>query len=268
MKENKPKLILCDVDGTLIDSTQSITPAFGKLKELISENNLCFSLASGRSLECLQMYADELEIKSPILINNGAGARADGQILWDEFFPPLCVKDAVLAADKLDMAIFMCWGDKETVFRHNAYVQNEIERYHRYNWFYIPLESEWPSLKLERVMITDPQRPGRIDEILPYLEPYADEIEIIRYDARHVDVMKKGVSKGGAIRRLANHLGIEMEDIMAIGDGVNDTEMLSMVGTGVAVGNANEALKEIADYVCTGKNTYGVIEAVRKFCAD
>lgn len=266
--KKKPKLILCDIDGTLIDRTQAVTPAFEELKTLIREHNLCFSLASARSLELQQMYIDALEIKNPVLINNGAGARVNGQVMWDEFLPPLCVKEAVLEANRRDMAIFLCWGDKETVYRHNAYIQREIDLYNRYNHFYIPLESEWPDLKLERVMITDPEKVGRVDEILPYLEPYADQIEIVRNDARHLDVMQKGITKGGAIRRLAGELGIEMEEIMAIGDGINDIEMLSMVGTGVAVGNACEELKQVADYICEAENTYGVIEAVRRFCTD
>lgn len=266
--KKKPKLILCDIDGTLIDSTQAITPAFDELKQLIRKNNICFSLASARSLELQQMYIDALEIKSPLLINNGAGAREDGRVIWDEFLPPLCVKDAVMAANERDMAIFFCWGDTETVYRHNAYIQREIDLYNRYNHFYIPLASEWPALKLERVMITDPEKVGRVDEILPFLEPYKDQLQIVRNDARHLDVMKKGITKGSSIKRLAEYLGIDLEDVMAIGDGINDIEMIRMVGTGVAVGNACLELKQAADYVCEANNTYGVIEAVRRFCAE
>lgn len=266
--KRKPKLILCDIDGTLIDSTQKITPAFNELKSLIAEHGLCFSLASARSLELQQMYIDALEIKTPLLINNGAGARKDGLVIWDEFLPPLCVKEAVLEANKKEMAIFFCWGNNETVYRHNAYIQREIDEYQRYNHFYIPLESEWPFLKLERVMITDPERIGRVDEILPFLEPYQDQLQIVRNDARHLDIMRKGITKGSAIRRLAQYCEIELEDIMAIGDGINDIEMIRMVGTGVAVGNACEELKNAADYVCHEKNTFGVIEAIRQFCID
>lgn len=267
-KKRKPKLILCDIDGTLIDATQRVTPAFAELKSLIAEHELCFSLASARSLELQQMYIDALEIKTPLLINNGAGARENGSVIWDEFLPPLCVKEAVLEANKRDMAIFFCWGDHETVYRHNAYIQREIDEYQRYNHFYIPLESEWPSLKLERVMITDPEKIGRVDEILPFLEPYQDQLQIVRNDARHLDIMRKGITKGSAIRRLAKYCKIELEDIMAIGDGINDIEMIRMVGTGVAVGNACEELKNAADYVCQEKNTFGVIEAIRQFCID
>ena len=265
-KSKSPRLVFCDVEGTLIASPEAITQAFDELKQLIEENGVKFSLASGRSYEQLKMYVDKLEIKAPVLINNGAGARVNGSVLWDDFFPAHYVKEVVEAADRLDMAVFMCDGDHEVAYRHNAYIQHEIETFGRYNHFHIPLESEWRSMQFERVMITDPQRPGRVDRLLPYLAPFADRLTIIRHDDRHIDVMHKGISKGSALRRLAEHEKIAMEDIMVIGDGLNDMEIMEQAGIGAAVANACEPLKEIADYVCSGKNTYGVIEAVRNFC--
>lgn len=260
-----PELILCDVDGTLIDSTQRITPAFDELKALLKQYDLPFTIASGRSPALIREYADYLELDRPALVNNGASAVDQGAHLWYDVFPAHLIRDAIVAADKMDMAIFMCFDGDELCYRHNAYIQREIDEYGRYNRFYIPLASEWDALQFERVMITDPERPGRIDSILPLLEGLRDRLTILRYDDRHVDVMKKGVSKGNGIRRLAAKMGVDPLKMMVIGDGVNDIEMMREVGMGVAVGNASPILKEAADYVCEARNTYGVIEALRRF---
>ena len=112
--------VLFDVDGTLIDPSEALTPAFDELHDLIKRNGLRFTLASGRSTDQLRKYLDKLEIIEPVIINNGGGARQNGAPLWDELLDPLCIKRAVLEADKLDMAIFMCDGDHETAYRHNA----------------------------------------------------------------------------------------------------------------------------------------------------
>lgn len=261
-----PRLVFCDVDGTLIDSSESITPAFDELKQLIEENEIRFSLASGRSYDQLKIYVDKLGIKHPVLINNGAGARISGQVLWDDFFPAKYVRAVVEAADRLDMAIFMCGGDHEVAYRYNVYIQREIDEFERYNHFHIPLESEWSTLQFERVMITDPQKPGRVDRLIPFLVPFAEQLTILRHDDRHIDVMRKGISKGSALRRLAEQENIPMEEILVIGDGLNDMEIMEQAGVGAAVANACEPLKEIADYVCREKYIYGVIEAVRNFC--
>lgn len=262
----KPKLVICDVDGTLIDPTQRITPYFDELAELLHTGGVRFTLASGRSTAQMQQYMDKLDIREPVLINNGAGARQAGKALWDETFDAMCVKRAILKANEMDMAIFMCEGDDELIYRHNAYIQHEIDEFQRYNHFYIPLEREWPQLRFEKVMITDPKKPGFVDEVLPQLEAFRSQLNVYRYDDRHLDIVKKGVSKGGAILRLAKLLGIAPEEIMAIGDSLNDMEMFQTVGLGVAVGNAKPELKARAGYCCERSYTAGVIEAVKKFC--
>lgn len=264
----KPQLVICDLDGTLIDPTERITPYFDELAHLLRENRVRFSLASGRCYDQLLPYIRKLEICEPVIINNGGGARQNGGALWDELFEARLVRDAVLAADKLDMAIFMCGGDTELAYRHNAYIQRDIDNFGRYNWFHIPLASEWETLRFEKVMITDPEKPGRVERILPYLEPYRELLQIYQYDSRHLDIMKAGVTKGGAIVRLGERLGIAMENVMVIGDSLNDVEMLREAGTGAAVGNAKEELKRQADYVCQASYTAGVVEAVRRFCTD
>lgn len=261
-----PKLIVCDVDGTLIDRSEAITTAFDELEQMIKKNRLCFSFASGRCLDQLQKYINTLHITSPVIINNGAGARYGGAVLWDDFLDPMCVRSAIIEANAMDMAIFFCNGNSEVAYRHNAYIQHEIDTFGRYNRFHIPLKNEWPHLKLEKVMITDPQTPGRIDSIVEVLCSFGGELNVIRYDNRHLDVMRSGVNKGGAVRRLASMLNVPLEAVMAIGDGENDIEMLKAVGIGVAVGNAKDELKTHADYVCTQPHTAGVIEAVQKFC--
>lgn len=262
----KPKLVICDVDGTLIDPTQQITPHFDELAALLHDSQVRFTLASGRSTAQLQQYIDKLGISEPVLINNGAGARQQGRALWDEKFDAMCVKRAILKANEMDMAIFMCEGDDELIYRHNAYIQHEIDEFQRYNHFYIPLEREWPQLRFEKVMITDPRKPGLVDEVLPELRMAEPQLTVYRYDDRHLDIVKKGVSKGGAIIRLAKLLGIAPDEIMAIGDSLNDVELFQAVGFGVAVGNAKPELRAYAGYCCENSYTAGVIEAVKKYC--
>lgn len=264
---SKPALIFCDVDGTLIEPSEEITPLFGELRDLVRRENLRFTIASGRSTRTMRKFLDALEVTEPFIINNGAGARQGGEVLWDTTFPAALTRDVIRKADEMDMAIFMVFGDEELVYRHNAYVQYDIDHFGRYNRFYIPLESEWPTLRFERLMLTDPMKPGRIHELLPALEPYADQLQIVQYDDRHMDVMAKGVSKGQAVRRIAQMHGIDPNDVLVIGDGNNDLEMMRAAGMKAAVGNARPVVKEAANYVCEGTYTRGVLEAVQHFLA-
>ena len=74
-----------------------------------------------------------------------------------------------------------------------------------------------------------------------------------------------GVNKGEGLLRLGTLLGIERDEIMACGDGMNDFEMLKAVGFGVAMENAVEKVKQAADYVTDTNENDGVAKAIEKF---
>ncbi len=86
-----------------------------------------------------------------------------------------------------------------------------------------------------------------------YTEDFT-EFDFIRWHENSVDVIPKGGSKAKGIQKLIEKLGFEMEEVYAFGDGLNDIEMLKTVGTGVAMGNALDKVKEVADVVTTNVN--------------
>ena len=93
---------------------------------------------------------------------------------------------------------------------------------------------------------------------------YLDELEI--YDSRFaLHVTDKRVNKGTSLRYLCERNGINMENVMAIGDSQNDEDFLKETGYKIAVGNAEDKLKEISTYVCENSYGDGVAEAIEKF---
>lgn len=93
---------------------------------------------------------------------------------------------------------------------------------------------------------------------------YIDELEI--YDSGFaLHVTDKRVNKGTSLKYLCERNGINMENVMAIGDSQNDEDFLKQVGYKIAVGNAEDKLKEISTYTCEKKYGDGVAEAIEKF---
>ncbi len=80
-----------------------------------------------------------------------------------------------------------------------------------------------------------------------------------------INVLAPGVSKGKALEALASHMGISMNEIMAIGDGANDISLLSSVGLAIAMGNAPDEVKAVADYITLDVDHSGVATAINKF---
>lgn len=81
----------------------------------------------------------------------------------------------------------------------------------------------------------------------------------------NLEINSAGASKGPALGRLASMLGIGLDEVIAFGDGGNDYSLIGTAGTGVAMANAEEGLKEIADYVTGSNNDAGLAAAIRKF---
>jgi len=91
------------------------------------------------------------------------------------------------------------------------------------------------------------------------------EIELCGSFGNNIEVNAKGVNKGKGLLRLGEKCGIKQEEIMAIGDDLNDLEMIKMVGLGVAMENGNELVKEAARYVTLTNDEEGVAKAIAKF---
>lgn len=88
---------------------------------------------------------------------------------------------------------------------------------------------------------------------------------ITRSKPGYLEVMNRAVSKAHALELIANYYGIERSEVMAVGDSYNDLDMIEWAGLGVAMGNAIDPVKKIADYVTFSNDEEGVTEALRRF---
>lgn len=91
-----------------------------------------------------------------------------------------------------------------------------------------------------------------------------DDLKAVRWHDFSVDILNKNNSKAQGIADILTHYGLEIHEAMAFGDGLNDMEMLSMIGTGVAMGNAVPELKAVADYVTLPIEQDGILDALIK----
>lgn len=259
------KLIVSDIDGTLIGTDEKLKEEFHKLKEFVRNNNIPFTLATGRCYDEVENFIKEFEVDLPIVVNNGAGAVKDGNFIWETTMKASMLRKAIECADELGMVIVTSDGISNKSYRHNDYIRNQIKKFGRYEEIYRPKEEEWSTAKIQKLLIIDPLPEGRIDLVLEHLKPYEEVLNIVKYNDRSVDIMPAATNKAQGIINIAKMLNIDINQIMAIGDAKNDIEMLNAVGIGVAVSNADSKLKEVADYVCDFPNAGGVLQAVKKF---
>ena len=269
------KLISFDLDGTFLDDSKGIPPENLRALEQAAARGVLVVPATGRIVAGLPEVLRTLPFMRYYITANGSyvyDALEDRAVARAEIPLPRAL-DFFGYADSLD-ALYDCyqdnWGFMTEWMYHealrvipNAGVRELIVR----------LRTPVPELKayltekghdLQKLQLffTDMElRRQQIDE-LPERFP---DLAFSTSMPFNIEINAKSATKGNALRALCRHLGLDVRQSMAFGDGTNDSDMLAAAGVGVAMSNADEQVKAVADYVTGNNNEAGFAQAVDKF---
>ncbi|CAK9886889.1 MAG: Sugar phosphatase YidA [Candidatus Erwinia impunctatus] len=263
------KLIAIDMDGTLLNQRHEVTPEVIAAIHAAQAKGIAIVLATGRPFVGVQSYLQVLQLQRPgqfCITNNGALVQhaENGQ----------CVVEITLSFDdylyveKLAQQLGVSFQalSHDSLFTPNK----DISPYtiHEASLTGIPLryraadEMDTQLTFPKLMMIDTPEKLDRAIEQLP--QEAKARYTMVKSAPFYLEVLNNGVSKGSALQQLTERLGLSAQQVMAIGDQENDISMIEFAGTGVAMGNAIDSVKAIAQYV-TGANTEnGVAQAIEK----
>lgn len=259
------KLVALDIDGTLLSEDKVIADSTADLIKEASNNGVKFTIATGRMFRGAVKYAERLGIDIPIITYNGAIIR---DILSDCVYRE-CKVPADGAKDAIDIL------REEPVLRF-VFLGDEVytDTPHEWTDSYAQLLGVEMNFMgdVKDILIEDPTMLVFMVPVLKAIEltdrlkcRLNSNIRITNSTDWFLDVLNVKASKGLAIQQLADDLGIAREEIIAIGDNLNDLEMVEYAGLGVAVANATDELKAVADYVTELPINGGVEEVLRKY---
>lgn len=267
------------MDGTLLNSRHEVSEHTRNVIKKAHDLGVHIIITTGRLYANAEAYSNYIGVKSPVIASNGAvirGIERDEIIYKSIFDEKLCVKllnifdqynakpafntpDRVYIQSlklKLFLKFIKLHGRLNKTFKI-SYVPTK-----RY-WFRIFSKETNNIVKCE-LIDKDSEKLRNIREELLDIE----DIEIVSSSGHNIEITKKGVSKGGAVASLAEYYNIKREEIMAIGDSENDLSMIEFAGTGIAMGNAIEKVKEKACYITDTNDNDGVAKAISKFVLD
>ena len=260
------KMIVSDVDGTLVDRTEYIPPELIEAVLRCQEKGIIFALSTGRTNELAKPFVDALGITAPCVEANGAYILQGEKCLLEHGFSIEPIQDILRHAHSQGLTVTLADTKVERATSVTDYVREHQAIGGRFQEL-LPIESiDWADDRFQKVMVMDENRTGRIGLVREQLEKYSDRYWVTTYSDKAVELGPKGCNKASGVRELAALMGIDMEEVMACGDYKNDFEMISQVGWGVAVGNALPELKAAAKYVASGEYAYGVVEAIKALC--
>jgi Cof subfamily protein (haloacid dehalogenase superfamily) len=273
--EQMIRLIGIDVDGTLLDGAGLIPPANLRAIEAAVSAGLHVALVTGRSYPSVRPVADPLPASVSLIVSNGAVERTmDGATrvrrLLDRHVARQ-VLDATRAHRDHAVLVFDRDAARQIVFETMDWTDPARERYWARHRSRIertaPLETALTEDPIQ-VMFNGPVAAMRRIAAVLGDGPPGVAVALTEYDARDfalVDVTAPGATKGRALAACAARLGVPPDEVMAIGDNLNDLDMLEYAGRPVVMGNAVPALKSRGWHVTGHQNEAGLAAAIEYF---
>lgn len=240
----KYKVLAIDLDDTLLTNDKTVTDENKKWIKHATENGITVVISTGRGYHNMKHIREELDLNMPMVLVNGGEA-------WDA-----TVK--IINRDIIDQ-------------NDLKFISGLTEKYDTDFWAYgINSFIRKPDWKKEMVdeactqFVIRHENPTILQSIKEEVARRDHNLEVTSSSAINVEFTRKGVSKASALQTVCAHLGLTMQDVMAIGDNYNDIQMIKNVGLGIAMGNAIEELKDIADDITGTIEESGVAQAIKK----
>lgn len=262
------RLIAVDLDDTLL-TPELIIPAASKeaIRRAVAQG-IQVTVATGRMYRSALPYAEELGLSLPLITYNGALVKdaGTGEVLSHTPVPreQAAAVAKQCAAEGLDLNVYL---DDE------LYVSQRTPAVEYYEAIAgLPAMAvgdlaafvrEAPSEPTKLLVLAEPDDAQRIADRLG--ERYRGALNVMRSRPRFVEIVREGVDKWWGVLAVAERLGVEPGEIMAIGDSLNDREMIGRAGLGVTVPHAPDYLRGAADYVTRHDDGLGVSEAIERF---
>ena len=271
MSENKYKMLVVDIDGTLIGEKEVISKRDKEALKKAADIGIKVALCTGRVNRACRGIIEELELDGYHIFYDGAlVADPSGEKeLFARAIDKKIVRQMVELARSKDTYLELY--SSEHFF---AEKQNWSDDIHSSFFGMVPKIMSYDGI-WNRERIIKAELVVRSEKEAVQAESFRKEFdEDLRFsiarspsfpDIEFINIISPGVSKGNALAVLVEHLGVSLEEVMAIGDGSNDIPLLKAAGFSVAMANARDELKEIADYITLDADSGGVAAAVEKF---
>lgn len=263
------KAVFTDMDGTLLRKDHSISEATRDLIQKIIAAGIPFILVSARPMHGILPISKWLGIDSqPIVSLNGAYIGLENKIIFESALEEEMVEDIHTVAAGYDVTLIYYAGMEWFAEKNNAATIKE-QRITKVPVTIAPFDDLRQLWKVRHTRINKIMAIGAA-EIVKALEDklhamYGPMMNIYTSKPTYLEMMRRDASKTNAVKLMLARYNILREEVIAIGDNFNDKDMIAFAGTGVAMGNAPDEVKAVADWITDTNQHDGVRLALEKF---
>ena len=255
-------LLAADVDGTLLTDDKRILDKDKAAIRELRENGGLFTIATGRGFAYARPVAEELELDIPAVIFNGAAVfdyNRDG-FLWQCTLPETACETIMLIMERFPtLGVEILRGREVYTVRTNAREEEHIAL-GKTNPIRCSIEEVPPDSWIKALFADEPEV---IDEVIVFADSLrASNLHLVRSGPVYYEVLPSGVNKGSGLKKLIELAGISGRTIAAVGDFMNDLEMLQAADIKITVANAEEIVKAEAELIVCDNNSGAIHEIV------
>lgn len=256
---NKPiKAVFFDIDGTLVSfQTHGVPDSAREVIRTLRERGIKVFIATGRLL-CHTDAVGDVEVDGYITVNGSCCLTSSGEIIYEQAFPREVLDRVFALEERYGFQAAVMTQKNIYIDRITPSVQTIADMIHIY-----PEVAD-----LRHIAATQP-----VLQMCPYISPELErevmpqlpECVPSRWIDLFMDINLKGIDKAVGARKVMEYYGLTMEEAMAFGDGGNDLPLVRDVAVGVAMGNACDELKQVADHITSSVDEDGVSRALKQF---
>ena len=256
------RLVASDMDFTLLADDKSMPEGMPGRIRALEEVGVVFSAASGRPLYTLQDMCPESRDRMAFITDNGAGVVCRGEVVFKSVIGEATLAELVaFTLERAPEAVPVVCGLERAVVPAWGRAYDDALRVYYHEILYV---DDIGSARVEanKFTVYFPENNSANAYEERFAPAFGGRLSVTCAGVDWLDVMNRGVDKGTGIARLCEHLGIAPADVIALGDTDNDAEMLSYVGHGYLMANAEERMERFADFRAPSNNERGVAQVI------
>lgn len=256
------KLIITDMDGTLLNDKNEINDEFWEIERELSRKGIIFAVASGRQYYNLRKRFDSLKDEMLFIAENGTYVVYKDEELYLNTFPKDEAYTLVNKARKIsDCSVVLCGKNSAYVEAAEDKFMEEIKKYYER----LEIVEDLTKVKDDFIKIAICDFKGSEENSYSVFKEFEDRYKVAVSGKVWLDLMMLDANKGKAVKMVQEKLGITYDETMIFGDYLNDLEMMKEGKYSFAMANAHPLLKENSNYSAESNNDNGVIKAIKKY---
>ncbi len=264
-------VLVLDIDGTLVNSEKNVTENTINAIVEAQERGKTVAIASGRSISGIRKIAAKIKLEKfggYVIAYNGTTVIncKSGECVYNQTMPQELIKPVFEAAKEAKVGILVYRDERKELIAGNGvdeYIKADANAcdisIREVNNFV-----QYVDFPVNKILLTgDPEYMIQVEKNMS--EKFNGRLNVFRSDPCYVELLPKFVDKAVAVEKLVKYLDIKKNQVICIGDSYNDLPMIRYAGLGVAMGNAQEEVKNAADYTTLSNDDDGIVQVIEKF---